>query len=206
MKIFCIGKNYLQSEEVQNTILEDRPCIPTLFMKPDSAILKNGQPFFIPDFSKEISYEVELVVRVNRLGKNIAHRFAHRYYNEVTLGVSFTAKDLHKQLMENGQPWELSKGFDNSAAIGEFISLDKLGKSCENISFDLTVDDVVHRANSAEMVHHIDALIEFISRYYTLKIGDLIFTGSPICSFPVQIGQRFIGKLENEEVLNFYAR
>ncbi|NDV66781.1 fumarylacetoacetate hydrolase family protein [Bacteroides sp. 224] len=204
MKIIAVGMNYaLHNEELGHTHIQTDPVI---FMKPDSAILKDGKPFFIPDFSKEIHYETELVVRINRLGKNIAPRFAHRYYDAVTVGIDFTARDLQRKFRESGNPWELCKGFDNSAAIGTFVPVERY-PDLQQIHFHLDIDgNKVQRGNTADMLFRIDDIIAYVSQFVTLKIGDLLFTGTPVGVGPVSIGQHLEGYLEEEKVLDFYIR
>lgn len=175
-------------------------------MKPDSALLKDGKPFFIPDFSNEIHYETELVVKICRLGKNIAERFANRYYDEVTVGIDFTARDLQRKIREAGNPWEICKGFDDSAAIGKFVPLEKF-KDIQNLNFHLDIDgNKVQQGNTADMLFKVDEIIAYISRFYTLKIGDLLFTGTPVGVGPVTIGQHLQGYLEEDKLLDFYIR
>lgn len=179
---------------------------PTIFMKADSALLKDGKPFFIPDFSQEVHYETELVVRIDRLGKNIAERFAHRYYSEVTVGIDFTARDLQRRLREKGLPWEISKAFDNSAAIGHFVPLSTVG-DVQQLSFHLDIDGkTVQRGSTADMLFTVDRIVAYVSRFFTLKIGDLIFTGTPVGVGPVAIGNHLQGYLGEERVLDFYVR
>lgn len=177
------------------------------FLKPDSAILKDGKPFFIPDFSNEVHYETEVVVRICRLGKNIAPRFAHRYYDAVTVGIDFTARDLQRKFREAGNPWELCKGFDNSAAIGTFVPLEQVGGNVQNLDFHLTIDDKeVQRSHTSDMLFQVDEIIAYVSRFMTLKIGDLLFTGTPVGVGPVSIGQHLQGYLGEEKVLDFNIR
>lgn len=186
-----------------NNPLLDKDSDPVLFLKPDSSLLKNGTPFYLPDFSKEIHYEAEVVVKINRLGKNIAERFAHRYYNEITIGIDFTARDLQNRLKMQGFPWEISKGFDNSAAVGEFISKDEWQQDINSLDFSFYKDSVcVQKANTKEMIHSVDAIIAYASRFYTLKIGDLIFTGTPSGVGKVTIGNHFEGYLEDKKLLD----
>ena len=185
---------------------EELPKEPVIFMKPDSALLKDGKPFFIPDFSEQIDYETELVVRICRLGKNIAPRFAHRYYDAVTVGIDFTARDLQRKFRSGGMPWELSKGFDNSAVIGDFVPVNHF-KDVQNLDFHLNIDGVkVQQGNTRDMIFKIDNLIAYISRFYTLKIGDLLYTGTPVGVGPVKIGQHLEGYLEGEKLLDFNIR
>lgn len=205
MKIIAVGMNYAaHCHELHAN--ENLPKEPVIFMKPDSALLKDSKPFFIPDFSKRMDYETELVVRICRLGKNIAPRFAHRYYDAVTVGIDFTARDLQNQLRAEGKPWEISKGFDNSAVIGDFVSVSKF-KDVQNLDFHLTIDgNKVQEGNTRDMIFKIDDLIAYISQFYTLKIGDLLYTGTPVGVGPVQIGNHLEGYLEGEKLLDFYVR
>lgn len=179
---------------------------PTIFMKSDSSLLKDGKPFFIPDFSSEIHYETELVVKIDRLGKNIAERFAHRYYSEVTVGIDFTARDLQQRLREQGLPWEISKAFDNSAAIGTFIPLEEAG-NINQLSFHLDINGkTVQQGNTADMLFPVDKIIAYVSRFFTLKIGDLIYTGTPVGVGPVSIGDHLEGYLDERKLLDFHVR
>ena len=179
---------------------------PTIFMKSDSSLLKDGKPFFIPDFSSEIHYETELVVKIDRLGKNIAERFAHRYYSEVTVGIDFTARDLQRRLREQGLPWEISKAFDNSAVIGTFIPLEKAG-NVNQLSFHLDMNGkTVQQGNTADMLFSVDQIIAYVSRFFTLKIGDLIYTGTPVGVGPVSIGDHLEGYLGERKLLDFHVR
>ncbi len=180
---------------------------PTIFMKSDSSLLKDGKPFFIPDFSSEVHYETELVVKIDRLGKNIAERFAHRYYQEVTVGIDFTARDLQRKLREQGLPWELSKAFDNSAAIGSFIPLEEAGGNINALSFHLDINgQCVQQGCSADMLFSVDRIVSYVSRFFTLKIGDLIYTGTPVGVGPVHIGDHLEGYLGDRKLLDFYVR
>lgn len=205
MKIIAVGMNYAQhNKELGHTQENSEPVI---FMKPDSAILKDGKPFFVPDFSHEVHYETEVVVRICRLGKNIAPRFAHRYYDAVTVGIDFTARDLQWKFRKAGNPWELCKGFDNSAAIGTFISLEQAGGDLQNLDFHLDIDGCeVQRGNTADMLFKIDDIIAYVSRFMTLKIGDLLFTGTPAGVGPVSVGQHLQGYLGEEKLLDFHIR
>lgn len=204
MKIIAVGMNYaLHNQELGHTQVNRDPVI---FMKPDSAILKDGKPFFIPDFSNEIHYETELVVRICRLGKNIAPRFAYRYYDAATVGIDFTARDLQRKFRETGNPWELCKGFDASAAIGTFVPFNHFSDK-ENLNFHLTIDGTkVQQGDTADMLFGIDDIIAFVSRFMTLKIGDLLFTGTPAGVGAVLPNQHFEGYLEGEKLLDFYIR
>lgn len=179
---------------------------PTIFMKSDSSLLKDGKPFFIPDFSSEIHYETELVVKIDRLGKNIAERFAHRYYSEVTVGIDFTARDLQRCLREQGLPWEICKAFDNSAVIGTFIPLEEAG-NVNQLSFHLDMNGkTVQQGNTADMLFSVDQIIAYVSRFFTLKIGDLIYTGTPVGVGPVSIGDHLEGYLGERKLLDFHVR
>ncbi len=205
MKIIAVGMNYAEHVKELHGDLK-RPENPVIFMKPDSALLKDGKPFFIPDFSKEVHYETELVVRICRLGKNIAERFAHRYYDALTVGIDFTARDLQRDFRAAGNPWELSKGFDNSAAIGDFIPVDRF-VDIQNLHFSLDIDgQTVQRGHTADMLFKVDEIIAYVSQFCTLKIGDLLYTGTPVGVGPVRIGQRLQGYLEGEKLLDFYIR
>lgn len=205
MKILAVGMNYARhNEELGHTAVNNEPVI---FLKPDSAILKDGKPFFLPDFSNEVHYETEVVVRICRLCKHIAPRFARRYYDAVTVGIDFTARDLQRKFREAGNPWELCKGFDNSAAIGDFISLEQAGGDVQNLDFHLDIDGKeVQRGNTADMLFRVDDIIAYVSRFMTLKIGDLLFTGTPAGVGPVSIGQHLQGYLGEEKLLDFHIR
>lgn len=176
MKIICIGRNYTKHiEELQN----EKPTEPVIFLKPDTAILPKNFPFFIPDFSSDIHHEVEILVKINRVGKHIDPKFAYKYYDEIGLGIDFTARDVQSQLKEKGLPWEKAKAFDGSAVIGEFLPKSEF-KSLENISFELKNNGAtVQEGNTSHMLWKIDELISYVSQYFTLKIGDIIFTGTP---------------------------
>ncbi len=176
MKIICIGRNYTKHiEELQN----ERPTEPVVFLKPDSAVLLKQHPFVIPEFSDDIHHEIEVIVKISKVGKYIDPKFAHKYYDEIGVGIDFTARDLQDQLKSKGLPWEKSKAFDGSAVIGDFMSK-KLFNSLENINFELTNNaKTVQKGNTSHMLWQIDELIAYVSQYFTLKIGDIIFTGTP---------------------------
>lgn len=176
MKIICIGRNYANHiEELQN----ERPFEPVVFMKPDSAILLKQHPFVIPEFSQDIHHEIELIVKISKVGKYIDAKFAHKYYDEISVGIDFTARDLQEELKEKGLSWEKAKAFDGSAVIGEFLPKNQFS-SLENIKFELTNNNkIVQKGNSSHMLWKIDELISYISQYFTIKIGDIIFTGTP---------------------------
>lgn len=204
MKIIAVGKNYSEHAlEFDGTV--ERPQVPLIFMKPDSAIIKNGKHFYVPDFLGRVDYEAEIVVRINKLGKSIPARFAHRYYDAITVGIDFTARDMQRRLIENGEPWDLSKGFDGSAVLGEFRSVDKY--NINDVDFSLTIDDeVVQKANTSQMYFSVDEIIAYVSRFCTLKTGDLIFTGTPAGVGEAKIGTHLKGYIRDEKVLDFHVR
>ena len=197
--------NYaLHNRELGHTQANEEPVI---FLKPDSAILRDGKPFFLPDFTQEMHYETELVVRICRLGKCIAPRFAHRYYDAVTVGIDFTARDLQRKLRAEGKPWELCKAFDNSAVIGDFMPLEEAGGEVQNIAFHLDIDGrTVQQGHTADMLFKVDELIAYVSRFMTLKIGDLLFTGTPAGVGPVAVGQHLQGYVGDRKLLDFHIR
>ncbi|MBR4846272.1 MAG: fumarylacetoacetate hydrolase family protein [Bacteroidaceae bacterium] len=205
MKIIAVGMNYAEhNKEFKNTLLV--PEKPVIFMKPDSAILKDGKPFFIPEFTQRVDYETELVVRICRLGKHIAPRFAHRYYDAVTVGIDFTARDLQEDFRAKGLPWELCKGFDDSAVLGEFVPMEKFS-DVQDLHFHLDIDgETVQRGHTADMLFKVDEIIAYVSQFCTLKIGDILFTGTPVGVGPVSVGQHLQGYLEGEKLLDFYVR
>ena len=204
MKIIAVGMNYAEHNKELHHSLELSE--PTIFMKSDSSLLKDGKPFFIPDFSSEIHYETEIVVKIDRLGKNIAERFAHRYYNEVTVGIDFTARDLQRELRAKGLPWEISKAFDNSAVIGAFVPLDRVG-DINRIPFHLDINgQKVQEGNTSDMLFPVDKIIAYVSRFFTLKIGDLIFTGTPMGVGPVKIDDHLRGYIGERKLLDFHVR
>jgi 2-keto-4-pentenoate hydratase/2-oxohepta-3-ene-1,7-dioic acid hydratase in catechol pathway len=176
MKIICIGRNYTKHIEELNN---ERPDEPVVFMKPDSAILLKQHPFVIPEFSEDIHHELEVIVKINKVGKYIEPKFAHKYYDEISIGIDFTARDLQQKLKDKGLPWEKAKAFDGSAVIGDFVSKNDF-KSLDNINFELTNNGVtVQKGNTSFMLWKIDELIAYVSQFFTLKIGDIIFTGTP---------------------------
>lgn len=204
MKIIAVGKNYAEHAlEFDGTV--EKPAVPMIFMKPDSAIIKNGKHFYVPDFLGRVDYEAEIVVRINKLGKSIPARFAYRYYDAITVGIDFTARDMQRAFIEAGAPWELSKGFDGSAVLGEFRPVEQY--DINNVPFSLTIDDkVVQSASTAQMLFKVDEIIAYISRFCTLKTGDLIFTGTPAGSGPVEIGTHLKGFIGEDKVLDFHVR
>lgn len=199
MRIFCVGRNYkLHIQELGN----ETPEKPVIFMKPDTAVMKENGYFYIPSFSSEIHYESELIIKISKHGKNINPKFSHRYYNYLSLGIDFTARDLQHELKTKGLPWLLSKGFDNSAVIGNWIEKDKFS-DINQISFNLSVNgEVKQKGNSSMMIYGIDFLISFISKYITLKKGDILFTGTPSGVGQVHQGDILIGTVENTPVFN----
>lgn len=201
MKIICVGRNYAaHARELNNPVAEK----PVIFMKPESALLTGRHPFFIPDFSNNIHYEIELVVKINRLGKNIQPRFARRYYDEIGLGIDFTARDLQLELKSKGLPWELAKGFDGSAAVGAFLPKPD---DTRNIAFGLKKNQAwVQQGNSSEMLFPIDELISFVSHYFTLKNGDLIFTGTPAGVGRVDKGDLLEGYIGDKKMITVKVR
>jgi 2-keto-4-pentenoate hydratase/2-oxohepta-3-ene-1,7-dioic acid hydratase in catechol pathway len=203
MKIFAIGQNYIEHNKELNS---KNPSEPVVFMKPDTALLKNNKPFFIPDFTTELHYETELIIKFNRLGKNIDAIFSNRYYAEIGLGVDFTARDLQRKLKAEGKPWEISKGFDNSAAIGNFLPVTEF-ESIQNIIFRLDLNGkTVQIGNSSEMIFNINELVAYVSRFFTIKIGDLLFTGTPAGVGKVTIGDRLEGYIFDKKMFDFYIK
>lgn len=203
MKIICIGRNYADHiKEFDNGEPTEEPIF---FLKPDTALLRNNDPFFIPTFSKQVDYETELVVKINRVGKCIEERYAHRYYDEVGLGIDFTARDLQRAAMAAGHPWEKAKGFDRSAAISpRFLSLSELGKKVEDLRFEMTLNGQLKQVGEPKnMIFSVDKLISHLSKYMTLRMGDYIFTGTPAGVGPVHKGDVLRATLEGEELFNF---
>ena len=180
---------------------------PVVFTKADSALLTDGRPFFVPSFTKRCDYETELCVRINHLGRSIPERFAHRYYDEVTVGIDFTARDLQEQLRQQGLPWDLCKGFDGSAAVGRWVPLGHFGKDVQDLRFHLLRNgEQVQTGCTADMIFGVDRLVSFISQFFTLKTGDIIFTGTPAGIGPVSIEDHLEGYLEGEKVLEFNVK
>ncbi len=203
MKIICIGLNYRKHALEMGWKLPEEPVV---FLKPDSALLKNNKPFFLPDFSSVIHYEVEVVVKISRLGKGIAREFAPRYYDEVTAGIDITARDLQSRLAREGHPWELSKGFDGAAPIGKFVSVDSIGDP-ENLDFRLEINGkVVQKSNTSDMIFGINEIISYVSRFFTLKTGDLIFTGTPSGVGPLKRNDNLVAYLGDKQVLDFVIK
>lgn len=205
MKIFAVGMNYIQhNKELDGTLY--KPEEPVIFTKADSALLKDSKPFFLPDELGRIDYETELVVRICRLGKSIPQRFAHRYYDAVTVGIDFTARDLQNRLRAEGKPWDLCKGFDGSAAIGEWVSIEKF-RDIQAIHFRLDINgNTVQEGCSSDMLFKVDEIIAYISQWFTLKTGDILYTGTPAGVGPVHIDDHLTGRLEDRKVLEFNVK
>lgn len=205
MKIFAVGMNYIQhNKELDGTLY--KPEEPVIFTKADSALLKDSKPFFLPDELGRIDYETELVVRICRLGKSIPQRFAHRYYDAVTVGIDFTARDLQNRLRAEGKPWDLCKGFDGSAAIGEWVSIEKF-RDIQAIYFRLDINgNTVQEGCSSDMLFKVDEIIAYISQWFTLKTGDILYTGTPAGVGPVHIDDHLTGWLEDRKVLEFNVK
>ena len=205
MKIFAVGMNYIQHNKELDGALYT-PEEPVIFTKADSALLKAHKPFFVPDFMGRIDYETELVVRICRRGKTIPERFAHRYYDAVTVGIDFTARDVQQRLRAAGQPWELSKGFDGSAAIGDWVGKERF-LDIQSLRFHLNINgQTVQEGYTGDMLFSVDHIVAYISRYFTLKTGDLIFTGTPVGVGPVHIDDHIEGYLEESKVLEFNCK
>ena len=199
MKIICIGRNYAAHiEELKN----EKPGQPVVFLKPDTALLKGGAPFYYPDFSSNIHHEIELVLKIAKEGKYIQPQFAHRYFEEIGLGIDFTARDLQDQCKAKGLPWEIAKGFNGSAPIGEFIPVAELG-DLKNIDFHLEINgEVKQRGNTSMMLFDFATIISYVSQFFTLKKGDLIYTGTPAGVGPVQVGDQLFGFIGNEKMVH----
>ncbi|PSR53237.1 2-hydroxyhepta-2,4-diene-1,7-dioate isomerase [Adhaeribacter arboris] len=200
MKILCIGRNYADHiAELDNEV----PDEPVIFFKPDTALLKNNEPFYYPDFTQEIHHEVEIILRISKEGKNIPAQFAANYYDAIGLGIDFTARDLQAKAKSKGLPWALAKGFNGSAPVSEFLSLTDY-PDLKNINFSLRVNnEVKQQGNTSFMLHDFEAIISYISRFVLLKKGDIIFTGTPQGVGPIKIGDRLEGFLEDKKILNF---
>ncbi len=205
MKIFGIGMNYAaHNKELHNTLFNTES--PVIFTKADSAYLSGGKPFFIPSYTERCEYETELVVKISHLGRSISERFAHRYYEEVTVGIDFTARDLQERLRAEGLPWDLCKGFDGSAVVGNFVPVNRF-RDVQDLHFHLAINgEVVQRGHTADMLHRVDKLVSYISQFFTLKTGDLIFTGTPAALGQVHIDDHIEGFREDEKLLEFNVK
>jgi len=200
MKIICIGLNYRAHALEMKSPIPERPLV---FIKPDSSILKNNKPFFIPPFSSNVNYEAEIVLRICKVGRSVSEKFANRYYDALTLGVDMTARDLQAEQKKAGHPWEIAKGFDGSAPLGKFIPKEELG-DMNNLSFSLLRNDItVQEGNSSDLIFPFDSIIEYVSRFFTLKTGDLIFTGTPSGVGQVHPNDTLTGFLEGNKVFEF---
>lgn len=203
MKIICVGLNYRKHAAEMGRPLPPEPMI---FLKPDSALLKKNKPFFIPDFSNNLQFEAEVVLRISKLGKGIDSRYAYRYYDALTVGIDFTARDLQNKFSQAGHPWELSKTFDGSAPVGTFIPAERFS-SPTDISFSLEVNgETRQEGNTSDLIFSFAEIISYVSKFYTLKTGDLIFTGTPSGVGPVRRGDNLVARLAGETVLDFFVR
>ena len=197
MKILCVGRNYSDhAKELGNAVPEN----PVIFSKPDTALLKNGEPFYIPSFSNDVHHEIELVIKINKVGKKIQEKFARNYFSEIGLGIDFTARDKQNELKAKGLPWELAKAFDGSAPIGNFINIENI--DLKNIDFSLQKNgQLVQQGNTSQMIFSFEQIVSFVSQYFTLKVGDLIYTGTPAGVGQVNIGDQLEGFIGNESML-----
>lgn len=203
MKIFCIGRNYVEHAKELNNPLPEKPVF---FLKPDTAMVIRNRPFFYPEFSTDIHYETELVIKINKNGKHISEKFAHTYYSEIGLGIDFTARDLQQECKQKGLPWEIAKGFDQSAPVSKWLPITEFKNTAE-ISFHLDLNGkTVQQGFSGDMIFPFDRIIVYISKFITLKMGDLIFTGTPAGVGPVKIGDHLEGYLGDRKMLDFYVR
>jgi 2-keto-4-pentenoate hydratase/2-oxohepta-3-ene-1,7-dioic acid hydratase in catechol pathway len=197
MKILCVGRNYSEhAKELGNAVPEN----PVIFSKPDTALLKNGEDFYLPNFSNDVHHEVELVIKINKVGKKIQEKFARNYFSEIGLGIDFTARDVQSELKAKGLPWELAKAFDGSAPIGNFINMENM--DLKNIDFSLQKNgQIVQKGNTAQMIFSFEQIVSFVSQYFTLKVGDLIYTGTPAGVSQVNIGDKLEGFIGNDLML-----
>jgi 2-keto-4-pentenoate hydratase/2-oxohepta-3-ene-1,7-dioic acid hydratase in catechol pathway len=203
MKIFAIGRNYIDhARELNNPV----PAEPMFFMKPDTAVIINNKPFYYPDFTSDLQYETEIVIKLHRVGKNVAEKFAHRYFTEIGIGIDFTARDIQNKCKEKGWPWEIAKAFDGSAPISKFLPKEKF-PDVGNINFHLDLNgQTVQLGNTRDMIFSFDKIIAHVSKYITIRMGDLVFTGTPAGVGPVKIGDRLQAYIEDELMLDFYVR
>lgn len=203
MKFICIGRNY--AEHIAE-LKHETPTEPVFFLKQENAITRCNRPFFIPGFSNQVDYETEIIVKINRLGKCIQEKHAHLYYEEIGLGVDFTARDLQRKCIESGNPWEIAKAFDGSAVVGKFVNKSTL-QDLQNLDFHLLLNnEMVQHGNSRDMLFSIDQIISYVSKFMTLKTGDIIFTGTPVGVGPVHINDRLQGFLENQKMFDFLVK
>ncbi|MDR0833107.1 MAG: fumarylacetoacetate hydrolase family protein [Candidatus Symbiothrix sp.] len=206
MKLFCVGMNYAaHNKELHTESLKLKE--PAIFMKPDTALLRGGKPFYIPNFSSDMQYETEIVLRICRLGKNISPKFAHRYFDEVTVGIDLTARDLQQTLRAGGLPWEISKAFDNSAVVGEFVPIDSLNTNIDQLPFHLDINgQTVQQGTTADMLFKFDEIVAYISQFFTLKIGDLVYTGTPAGVGQIHIDDHLEGYIGTNKLLDFQIK
>lgn len=203
MKIICVGRNYAEHIAELNNQTPDSPVI---FLKPETAQIRPGDDFYYPDFSKDVHYEVELVVKIDKVGKNIEEKFAHKYYSEIGIGIDFTARDLQSELKAKGLPWELAKAFNGSAPVSEFVPVSDFA-DIQNVNFSLDVNDETRQnGNSSMMIYRINYLISFVSKYFMLKKGDLIFTGTPKGVGPVKVGDKLTASIEGKKMLELFVK
>jgi len=203
MKLICIGRNYTEHiKELEN----EKPTEPVVFLKPDTAILLKKQPFFIPDFSNDVHHEVEVLVKINRVGKHIQQKFAHKYYDQIGLGIDFTARDLQKKLKDKGLPWEKAKSFDGAAVVSDWIDKEQF-ENINELNFSLYKNEtIVQQGNTSHMLYKIDEIIEYVSKYFTLKIGDIIFTGTPAGVSSVAPNDKLVGYLEDKQMFSITVK
>jgi acylpyruvate hydrolase len=203
MKIICIGRNYADHARELNHPL---PEVPVFFMKPESSVILNNNPFFLPGFSNEVHYETEIVLKIMRLGKNIEKQFAHRYFQEIGVGIDFTARDLQRECIKEGKPWEIAKAFDGSAVLGKFIKKEKLTDPGA-IDFQLDLNgQTVQKGNTRDLIFSFETIIAYVSQFITLKTGDLIYTGTPAGVGPVKINDHLVASVEGQVMLDFWVR
>ena len=203
MKIIAVGRNYAEHVKELNN---EQPEDPVIFTKPETAILRNNEPFFYPDFSSDVHHEVEILVRISRTGKNIDEKFAHKYYDEIGIGIDFTARDVQSKLKSKGLPWDLAKGFNGSAPISGFVPKTNFA-DLQNLNFHLDINgETRQQGNTSMMLFKIDFLISFVSRYFLLQQGDIIFTGTPKGVSPVQVGDKLTAYLEDQKMLEFEVK
>ena len=200
MKIICIGRNYADHAKELNNPL---PETPVFFMKPDSSLVIRNRPFYYPDFSKDVHHEIEIVLKIDRLGKSIPEKFAHRYFSEIALGIDFTARDLQSEMKAGGLPWEIAKGFDYSAPVSRFLPVERF-EDIHHLKFHLDINGVtVQKGNTADMIFSFEKIISYVSKFITLKTGDLIFTGTPSGVGPVAVNDRLEAYLEDQKLMSF---